>query len=251
MIFYGKTDVGQRRADNQDNFIIRKYADDVIFAVVCDGMGGANGGSVASAIAAEAFAKVLDRHESECPSFFGMDEDGIFDMLSEAVNEANGAVYDKGSTDENLSGMGTTLVACIIAGEHAYVINVGDSRLYVAENESITQVTRDHSYVQYLVDIGRMTPEEAKNSKIKNAITRCVGTEKNVGPDIFTCDMKPGCCAILCTDGLTNHVEPSEIRGIVKEIGNTVDVQGACEALIDCANDRGGLDNITAVILSV
>ena len=251
MIFYGKTDVGQRRAENQDNFIIKRYADDVLFAVVCDGMGGANGGSTASAIAVKTFEEVLDRREAEHPYFFGLTEEEIFDILSEAVTEANRAVYKRGTSDEALQGMGTTLVACIISGEHGYAINVGDSRLYSAESGRIVQVTHDHSYVQYLVDIGRITPEEAKRSNIKSAITRCVGIDKTVDPDIFSYNIRPGSCAVLCSDGLTNHVEPSEIRVIVNEIGNSVDIQGACETLIDCANDRGGLDNITAVILSV
>ena len=251
MIFYGKTDVGQRRAENQDNFIIRKYADDVLFAVVCDGMGGANGGSVASSLAVHAFADVLDRREKEHPTFFGLSEDDIFDILSEAVTEANRVVYKRASADESLNGMGTTLVACIISGEQVYVINVGDSRLYATEDRTVTQITHDHSYVQYLVDIGRMTPDEAKRSKIKNYITRCVGIDKSVSPDIFKHELKPGSYAVLCSDGLTNHVEPSEIRIVVRGIGNSVDIQGACETLIDCANDRGGLDNITAVILSV
>lgn len=251
MNFYGMTDVGQRRAVNQDNFIIRKYADDVLFAVVCDGMGGANGGNVASSLAAETFADKLDACEREHPSFFGMSEDEILDVLSEAVTEANRAVFLRASGDTALAGMGTTLVACIVSGEHAYIVNVGDSRLYVTEDGAITQVTHDHSYVQYLVDMGKMTPEEAKRSRNKNLITRAVGTEKTVGPDLFTVDIKPGTYAVLCSDGLTNHVEPSEIRVVVSEIGTSVDIQQACESLIECANDRGGLDNITAVILSV
>jgi len=251
MIFYGKTDVGQRRAENQDNFIIKKYADDVLFAVVCDGMGGANGGSTASALAVNAFADVLDLCEKEHPTFFGLSEDEIFDILAKAVTEANRRVYQCSTENEALSGMGTTLVACIVSGERAYVINVGDSRLYAADNRTMTQVTHDHSYVQFLVDIGRMTPDEAKRSNFKNRITRCVGIDNTVEPDIFSCDIKTGSYAVLCSDGLTNHVEPSEIRVVVNEIGNSLDIQSACEALIDCANDRGGHDNITAVILSV
>lgn len=251
MNFYGKTDVGQRRAVNQDNFIIRKYADDVLFAVVCDGMGGANGGNVASSLAAETFAEKLDASEREHPSFFGMTEEELLDILSDAVTEANRAVFKRASSDTELSGMGTTLVACIVSGEHAYVVNVGDSRLYVTDSSAITQVTHDHSYVQHLVDEGKLTPEEAKRSRMKNVITRAVGTNKTVGPDLFSVDIKPGMSAVLCSDGLTNHVEPSEIRVLVAEIGTSLDIQQACESLIDCANDRGGLDNITAVILSV
>lgn len=251
MLFYGMTDVGQRRAVNQDNFIIRKYADDVLFAVVCDGMGGAKGGNVASSIAAQTFADTLDRCEQENPAFFGMSEEDIVDILSEAVTKANRAVYNRASGDEALSGMGTTLVGCIISGEHAYIVNVGDSRMYVVDEGRIVQVTHDHSYVQWLVDQGVMTPDDAKHSRMKNAIIRDVGTKKTVDPDIFACEVKPCSFAVLCSDGLTNHVEPAEIKEIVSEIKNSDDIQQACESLISCANDRGGIDNITAVILSI
>ncbi len=251
MLFYGKTDVGKRRAANQDNFIIRKYSDDVLAALVCDGMGGANGGNVASKIAAEAFMAQLDSHESAHPSFFGMSEEDILDALSDAAATANRAVYKLGSADAALFGMGTTLVACIISGEKAYVVNVGDSRLYVVADGEIEQVTHDHSLVQSFVDIGKLSPEEAKHSRLKNILMRSVGTEKTVDADLFVCDMKPGTYAVLCSDGLTNHVEPSEIRDIVSKIGLNGDIESACAALIECANSRGGLDNITAVILSI
>ncbi len=251
MLFYGKTDVGKKRAVNQDNFIVKKYSSDVLFAVVCDGMGGASGGNVASMLAIEKFTEILDAREKEHPAFFGMSGDDILDLLSEAATEANRAVFKTASNDPELAGMGTTLVGCIISGEHSYIVNVGDSRLYVVEGGDITQITHDHSYVQYLVDLGKLTPEEAKHSKNKNLITRAVGTEKTVGPDLFTCDVKPGVYAVLCSDGLTNHVEPEEIRETVSSIGKGQDIQSACESLINCANSRGGLDNITAVILSV
>lgn len=255
MLFYGKTDVGRRRAVNQDNFIIRKYSDDVLAAVVCDGMGGANGGNVASSIAVDSFMKELDEYESAHPSFFGESEEDILDCLSAAVTAANRAVYKLGSSDVSLSGMGTTLVACIISGEKIYVVNVGDSRLYLAASADadgeIEQVTHDHSYVQALIDFGTLSPEDAKHSKMKNMITRAVGTGKTVEADLFVHDMKPGTYAVLCSDGLTNHVEPEEICGIVREIGTDGTVESACEALIECANSRGGFDNITAVILSI
>lgn len=253
MLFYGKTDVGRRREMNQDNFIIRKYSDDVLAAVVCDGMGGANGGNVASSIAADSFMKELDEYESAHPSFFGESEEDILDCLSAAVTAANRAVYKLGSTEASLSGMGTTLVACIVSGEKIYIVNVGDSRLYLAAaaEDEIEQVTHDHSYVQTLIDFGTLSPEDAKHFKLKNMITRAVGTGKTVDADLFVHEMKPGTYAVLCSDGLTNHVEPEEIRDMVKEIGTNGTVESACEALIECANSRGGFDNITAVILSI
>ena len=251
MLFYGKTDVGKRRAMNQDDFIIRKYADDVLAAVVCDGMGGANGGNVASKVAVETFIAELDEYERAHPSFFGESEADIVDCLSAAVTAANRAVYKLASTDASLAGMGTTLVACIVSGEKGYIVNVGDSRLYLIEEGDIEQVTHDHSQVQDMIDFGTFSPEQAKHHILKNIITRAVGTRKTVDADLFVCEMKPGTYAVLCSDGLTNHVEPEEICDIVRNIGVSATVETACGELIDCANSRGGHDNITAVILSM
>ena len=255
MLFYGKTDTGRKRAVNQDNFLIEKFADDVLFAVVCDGMGGANGGNVASAVAVDAFRKELDQAQTEHPSFFGLPEEDILDLLSVGVTEANRAVYRMAQNDPTLQGMGTTLVGCILADSNLYIVNVGDSRLYIVRDGVIEQISHDHSYVQYLVDVGRLTPEEAKHAKNKNIITRAVGTEKTVGADLFAETLTPGSCVILCSDGLTNHVEPEEILEIVTPSdGKPADggfLQNACESLVSLANERGGLDNITAVLLSI
>ena len=251
MLFYGITDVGRRRDMNQDDFAIRKYSYDVLAAVVCDGMGGANGGNVASRVAVETFMKHLDEYEHEHPSFFGESEEDILDCLSAAVTAANRAVYKMASGDASLTGMGTTLVACIIVGEKGYVVNVGDSRLYLIADGEIEQVSHDHSLVQDLIDFGQITLEEAKHHSRRNVITRVVGTQRTVAADLFVCEMKSGTYAVLCSDGLTNLVEPEEICETVRSIGRDSDIQTACETLVDTANDRGGYDNITAVILSV
>lgn len=248
MLFFGKTDVGSHRAANQDNFLIRKYSADVLVAVVCDGMGGVNGGNTASRVAVNAFYEAVNEAEREHPLFFGMSEDDIHAMLKDSASKANRAVYDTAVSDPTLMGMGTTLVSCMIIGERAYIANVGDSRLYLVDDGEIKQITHDHSYVQYLVDMGKLTPEEAKHSRNRNLITRAVGTDKSVECDIFTQEVKSGMKFVLCSDGLTNHVEPFEICDEVKDSG---DVQSACESLIDQANKRGGLDNITVVVLSI
>ena len=255
MVFYGKTDVGMRRAVNQDNFIIRAYSAEVLTAIVCDGMGGANGGSVASALAAKAFMDVLDRCQKNFPLFVGMNDEELCDMLVEASIEANRAVYRKGNADQSLSGMGTTLVGCLVLPEMIYTINVGDSRMYLTGDGTIRQVTHDHSYVQYLVDIGKLTPEEAKNSRNRNIITRAVGTERTVNADIFStphADFR-GEYIVLCSDGLTNYVEPEEICAVVeKHVDEGEDIlRMACEELVHMANERGGSDNITAVMVAV
>ncbi len=251
MLFYGKTDVGMKRAVNQDNFIIKKYSPDVLFAVVCDGMGGANGGNVASSLAVDTFAARVDEYEKKHREFFGLNEEDILDLLSDAVTEANRVVYRQALSDISLFGMGTTLVGCIVSGERVYVVNVGDSRLYVSTQNDIVQVTHDHSYVQYFIDQGKMTAEEARKSRNKNLITRAVGIEKTVGADLFSHDLTTGSCALLCSDGLTNLITPEEIHDIIGQIASSEDIEKVCGELIDEANRRGGNDNITAVLLSV
>lgn len=251
MLFYGKTDVGKRRSANQDDFIIKKYSEDTVMAVVCDGMGGANGGNIASAVASEAFLGVLDEGERENPSFFGMDEEKIIDWLTAAVDAANSAVYEKAEENPSLDGMGTTLVGCILSEDKLYVVNVGDSRLYVVRSGGVEQISHDHSYVQYLVDLGKMTPEEAKHSKNKNLITRAIGTEESVEADAFISTLDPGDTVVLCSDGLSNLVEPSEISDEVTAGVESGDFMSACDRLIALANERGGHDNITAVLLSI
>ncbi len=256
MVFYGKTDVGMRRSVNQDNFIIRAYADTVLSALVCDGMGGANGGSIASAMAARAYMEVLDRCEEAFPLFARMTDEEIYDMLVEASLEANHVVYQKGNADQSLAGMGTTLVGVLVLPDVIYTINVGDSRMYMTGDGTIRQITKDHSYVQYLVDMGKMTPEEAKNSRNRNIITRAVGTERTVNADIFTTPHKDyrGECILLCSDGLTNHVEPEEIGALltgVRETAKRDGLRSVCEELVEKANERGGSDNITAVLAIV
>ena len=260
MFFYGKTDVGKRRTANQDNFMIRRYAQDVLYAVVCDGMGGANGGDVASSVAVGAFTDVLDRAEQKTPSFFGMSGEDLIDLLSAAVTEANRAVYKMASNDSGLEGMGTTLVAVLVLGQRIFAVNVGDSRLYAADRAGVKQISHDHSLVQEAVDAGRITPEQAKTARNRNVITRCVGTYRTVDPDFFEAEAAPGTVLILCSDGLTNHVDPEEIREIVCRSSPWPDMpvmmngeaaQAACESLIALANERGGADNITAVVLSI
>ena len=260
MFFYGKTDVGKRRSANQDNFMIRRYAQDVLYAVVCDGMGGANGGDVASSVAVGAFADVLDRAEAETPSFFGVSGEDLIDLLSAAVTEANRAVYKMASNEPALEGMGTTLVAVLVLGQRIFAANVGDSRLYAADRAGVKQISHDHSLVQEAVDAGRITPEQAKTARNRNVITRCVGTYRTVDPDFFEAEAAPGTILILCSDGLTNHVDPEEIREIVCRSSPWPDMpvmmngeaaQAACESLIALANERGGADNITAVVLSI
>lgn len=249
MRFFGMTNIGMKRQVNQDTFFIKEY-DSGLLAVVCDGMGGASGGEEASSTAVAAFSGYTDisfaPENGQAPV---TDESGIRDTLLSAVRAANNAVYTAANDRAELSGMGTTLVSAYVADGRVYAVNVGDSRMYFIKDDTITQITHDHSYVQYLVDIGKLTAEEAKASTNKNIITRAVGTEPIVEVDFFTVDSDlSGGYVLLCSDGLTNHITEDDIVSCVTDSG---DPEKACAKLIDRANEGGGSDNITAVIVSM
>ena len=255
MRLYGKTDVGQRRKNNQDSFVIRNYTDTgAALGLVCDGMGGASGGNIASALACETFIGRLDAFLSSDKVKDGTATEGdITATLAHAVSDANAAVYRRAEKEPGLKGMGTTLVAALVVGNVLYAVNVGDSRMYMYAHGRLTQVTKDHSLVQYLLDTGKLTAEEAKNYPSRNVITRAVGTERSIEADIFSLDLSviaddPDACALLCSDGLSGYVEASVISDIMQRIAPQ-DGDAAAEALVGAANSAGGADNITVVLM--
>ena len=264
MLCCGRTDVGRKRKVNQDSFFCEYFDNGMMLCVVCDGMGGAAGGGIASSLACESFvSSVNDFAESFSPGekLSRTDERIIRKVLAEAVDCANRVVYDKADSDPTLSGMGTTLVAALVCHRTVFTVNVGDSRMYLGSDGVATQITKDHSYVQYLVDMGKMTLEEAKRSINRNIITRAVGTDTQVEADIYTTRL-PACTpgakqdyvGVLCSDGLTNHVTPEEIAETVKHacaLDNDRLLGPIAEILIDMANEGGGTDNITAVLLTI
>ncbi len=241
MIVCGKSDVGKRRTNNQDKFHITVLPGDAFLLTVCDGMGGANGGNVASQIACSVYTeKVTLGYAPE------LTDCGT--LLQEAVTAANVAVYEAAQRDESLKGMGTTLVSVLIRKDgQATVVNVGDSRLYTLKKGELTQITRDHSYVQYLVDKGQITLKEAKTSSIRNIIIRSVGNEPKTSPDLFRIVLEPGTYLLLCSDGLTNCVPNDRlVKAIAAE---TMEELDACATrLVELANEGGGVDNITVIL---
>ncbi len=245
-----------KRVVNQDNFRIKEYSPDVVLAVVCDGMGGAKGGGVASSLAISAFIERIDADADIIVSRHSDDDsdENISNILLSAVERANEAVFESAASSSELSGMGTTLVCALVTPKRIYSVNVGDSRMYISAGDTITQITKDHSYVQYLVDIGRITPTKAKSSHHRNIITRAVGTESSVEADLFTVQhtSEPS-HIILCSDGLTNFVEPTDINSQLKGIDITDGeaLKNTADGLVALANERGGSDNITVVLLSV
>jgi len=259
LLYHGLSDVGKRRAKNQDSYTVKQYKCGAVLGVVCDGMGGALGGETASATALKVYTETVDAlMEGVTKTGKRPGEWKIAEVLLDAVCKANAAVYSKSEEDAGLKGMGTTLVSSLILDNRIYTVNVGDSRMYLVDSDKIVQVTHDHSYVQYLVDIGKMTSEEAASSNNKNIITRAVGTEEEIEPDIYLTEIKKGAAGkihiLLCTDGLTNHVSKEKICEIVNSRSGQSEndaEEATVRSLIDTANKNGGSDNITAVLISV
>ncbi len=243
MFFSGKTDIGKKRNNNQDCFDITELSSGAMLLTVCDGMGGANGGNIASGIACKVFCDCIKEGFSD-------DKGADADLIRSAVAKANTAVYETASSDPALKGMGTTLVSALIRDDGSVtVVNVGDSRLYLLSGDQIRQVTRDHSYVQYLVDMGQITVSEAKTASIRNIIIRSIGNEAETTPDLFDLKCESGAALLLCTDGLTNCVTNEIIAQTVSSLVPE-DIDGCTERLVELANDGGGTDNITVVLAS-
>ncbi len=261
--FFGKSDIGMQRSANQDFFIIRNICKNSSLAVVCDGMGGAKSGNVASECAAQVFADSVVKYLEEKIKADGTlvltSKDACL-VLDDAIRDANIAVYNKSLSSEDFEGMGTTLVGALFCDDTVYVINVGDSRLYLISNNDITQITHDHSYVQQLVDSGTLSPEEAQNHPFKNRITKAIGIADKVEPDIFSVDLSEIqiCYLLLCTDGLSGLVSEEEICSLISsdiDIDVVTDIEtelsDKTDRLIVAANNEGGTDNITALLVKV
>lgn len=240
MLIFGKTDIGLRRSTNQDEYRIHVLDDDICFGLVCDGMGGENGGNVASAVASETICRDLlrDLHA-------GLEEEDYKNIIVSAVSDGNVAVYDKSLEDKQFMGMGTTVVLAVVVGEKAYIAHVGDSRVYLIRDDKIHQITKDHSVVQTLLEQGKITPDEVQGHPQKNMITRAIGISCFVDIDYIEISSVADARLLLCSDGLTNACSDEKI----KEIVLTHQPEQICDALIAAANEAGGSDNITAVVL--
>ena len=233
------THPGKKRANNQDAFVIKEF-DDGCFCVVCDGMGGENGGQIASQTAVQVVTKQLMNLDAH------MGENAIRRMLACAGSAANIAVFDKAAEDISLKGMGTTMVVGVIAEDLAHFIHAGDSRAYLLRDDMLSQLTTDHSVVQVLVDRGDITASEAKTHPQKNLITRAVGADEDIEFDCFSIDLQPDDAILLCSDGLYNFVSDKELVALCGVCLRAQDVS----PLVNKANENGGGDNITAAILS-
>lgn len=238
---FGITHRGAVRKENQDCFRIDMAPDgSFVTAVLCDGMGGAQAGSIASGIAADTFMS----HAAN--SLDGSSTAGdMRAILTEAVSYANIRVYDRSFSDFACMGMGSTLVALVMNAKRAMVANVGDSRAYLLARGRVTQISRDHSLVEDMLERGQITREQAKNHPQKNIITRAVGVEASVRCDIFEPKLMPGSRLLLCSDGLSNLLSENDILSISEK---NSDVERCCRLLLELALDRGAPDNVTVLI---
>ena len=254
MQFFGKSDTGMKRSENQDSFVTEQLYENTVLCVVCDGMGGARGGKTASSLACREFLKhvkkkIADTKQQQQLRFDGKSEE-TEKLLNKAVTLTNSAIFKKATKEKDLEGMGTTLVSALFCENRLYVTNIGDSRLYFIKEDGMIRFTKDHSYVQTLIDLGQITPEEALTNPHKNIITKALGTQKKVEPDIFYKDLTEEKIqyVLLCSDGLTNFVDEDLIQEIIKQSDS---LESACSSLIDKANENGGGDNITAVLIKL
>ena len=240
---WGLTDQGCVRTQNQDAYQIEKLERGTVLCVVCDGMGGAKSGNIASTLALDVFVQEVKRNYHS-----GLDMIGVDQVLERAVKLSNFTVFDQASQFEDFAGMGTTLVAALIRGRQAFVVNVGDSRAYAISPEGIYQLTTDHSVVQMMVDRGELTPETAKSYPGKNLITRAVGTEAVVMCDLFHTEVAKGDYVLLCSDGLSNMMDDQEI---LFEVVHGAQPDRCCERLLAIAKNRGAPDNVTSVLIKI
>jgi len=243
MQYWGLTDPGCVRSQNQDTYLIEQLDRNSLLCVVCDGMGGAKSGNIASSLAAEVFVQEVKRCHSHV-----MDREKVDQMLQSAAKLANYTVFDQAQQFEEFDGMGTTLVAVLVRGKKATLVNVGDSRAYAINADGIHQITTDHSLVQMMVDRGELTPETAKNYPGKNLITRAIGTEPTVACDLSHLDVAKGDCFLLCSDGLSNMMDDQEI---LFEVVHGENPETCCQRLLGIARDRGAPDNVTGVLIRI
>lgn len=238
MRIYSATDVGQKRKMNQDYVFVSEEAVGNLpnLFVVADGMGGHNAGDFASSHAVEILVDEIRKDADYNP----------VKVIRHAIETANTEIIEQAQKDENLRGMGTTMVVSTIVGQYAYVANIGDSRLYIVQKQ-IQQITRDHSLVQEMVRLGELNAEEARNHPDKNIITRALGAEKTVDIDFFDLKLEAGDTILMCSDGLSNMVEDWKMEEII--LSPDMELKQKGDALIKEANLNGGKDNIAIILI--
>lgn len=237
---FATSDVGKTRQINEDFYYISSENEPVKLFIVADGMGGYNGGEIASKLAVDsARYYILSNFESSKE-----DKESLLNLVKNSSMYANMIVYEKAMKNEELKNMGTTLDICLIYENKAFISHIGDSRVYRIRKDFMRRLTKDHSYVQQLVDEGKITKEESVNHPKKNMLIKALGCTEYIEPDVTVKGFIKGDIMLMCTDGLTNMIPENEILKILKE-----NLDNPSKVLVDKANELGGLDNITAVII--
>ena len=240
MIAFAKSDVGKVREMNQDFYYISKPEDKLQIFIVADGMGGYKGGEIASRLAVETSKNyIINNFDS-----IEHDRESILKLVKSAIEYANLVVYEKSKESQDLENMGTTIDICLIIGNKVYIGHVGDSRVYRKRRDFFRKLTTDHSYVQKLVSDGTITKEEAYNHPKKNMLIKALGCSSYVEPDVMVKGFLKDDVLLMCSDGLTNMLKDEKIVEIINE-----NPEKACNILVDKANEQGGYDNITAIII--
>ena len=237
---FAKTDVGKAREMNQDYYSIPSSESDLQLYILADGMGGYNGGEIASRLAAETTKNYIQNNFKKIEH----DKEAILKLVKDAMEYANMVVYEESKKDENLQGMGTTLDVCFIYNSKIYIGHVGDSRIYLIKKDIARKITKDHSYVQQLVEDKKITREEAEHHPKKNMLLKALGCTSYVEPDIRARNLEKDDILLMCSDWLTNMVEESKIYEVVRE-----NKEKAPEILVNLANNAGGYDNITVITI--
>lgn len=240
MEVFARSDIGKVREMNQDNYYISDQDNDINLYIVADGMGGYKGGEIASKMAIDCTKNyILNNFDS-----IKKEKENIVELINSAIEYANMAIYEKSKEIDDYNGMGTTIDLCLIYGGKLYIGHVGDSRVYRLRNEFFRKLTVDHSYVEQLVKQGNITKEEAYNHPKKNMLTKALGCTAFVEPDVLVKGFQKGDILLMCTDGLTNMVRENQIYDIIKR-----NPRESADALVNKANEHGGIDNVTAVII--
>ena len=240
MKVFAKTDIGRMRNMNQDCIYIPPKDDPLNLYILADGMGGYNGGEVASKLAVDAVKNYVKNYFSSIQ----LDKESIMQFLKETIEYANDVVYRRSQEDEELREMGTTLEVCLIYSDKVFIAHVGDSRVYRIRKDFIRKLTTDHSYVEKLVKDGTITREESYSHPKKNMLIQAVGCEETIKPEILVKGFLKDDILLMCSDGLTNMVSENEIYKIIR-----ANVQKANEKLVLRANENGGVDNVSVIIV--
>ena len=240
MKIFAKSDVGKAREMNQDYFFVSNSEDEIKLFILADGMGGYNGGEVASSLATQSVKSYILNNFNKIEH----DKETILKLIKNAVEYANMVVYEKSKKEKELEGMGTTIEVCLIYNNKVYIGHVGDSRVYRLRKEFFRKLTKDHSYVEQLIEDGTISKEEAYNHPKKNMLTKALGCTAFVEPDCLVKGFLKGDILLISSDGLTNMIKDEEIYNIIKN-----NPEKAVDELVEKANQNGGYDNITVIII--